>query len=184
MTAKTRRGRAGSSAGRRVPFTTGHPGADPDQVDRVVRASLAFGGMIAGSLASVEPPVTMPQWRVLVLAEGEAQSIKSVARDLGVHPSNATRLCDRLVRAGLLDRRPLDHDRRQVSLTLTEAGRDFVERVFAHRRSTVARVLEELPVEQRTAVADAIDAFVTAAQHTEHSDHTEQVDHTEQDSGA
>lgn len=181
MTTRTRRDRQGSSPSQSVPVATGHPGADPDQVDRVVRASLAFGGMIAGSLASVEPPVTMPQWRVLVLAEREAQSIKSVARDLGVHSSNATRLCDRLVRAGLLDRRPLEHDRRQVSLTLTEAGRDLVERVIAHRRSTVARVLEELPAEQRAAVADAIDAFVTAAEHTEQA---EQVDHAEHASDA
>ena len=83
---------------------------DSEQVEQVVRGTRAFGGMIAGSLASVDPPITMPQWRVLVLAEGEPQNVKGVAEDLGVHPSNATRLCDRLVRAGLLDRRPLEHD--------------------------------------------------------------------------
>ena len=164
---KTPRARAGGPPGESDPGTAGDPGADPEQVDRVVRASLVFGGMIAGSLASVDPSVTMPQWRVLVLAEAEPQSIKSVAHDLGVHSSNATRLCDRLVRAGLLDRRPLEHDRRQVSLTLTEAGRELVERVFAHRRRTVGQVLAELPVEQRAAVADAIDAFVTAAERAE-----------------
>ena len=136
-----------------------------EQVERVVRGTRAFGAIIAGSLASVDPPITMPQWRVLVLAEMEPQNIKSVAADLGIHPSNATRLCDRLVRAGLLDRRPLEHDRRQVVLTLTSRGRKDVDRVFTHRRRTVERILAAMPDEQRAAVAEAIDAFVDAAEH-------------------
>ena len=141
---------------------------DSDQVERVVRGTRAFGAMIAGSLASVDPPVTMPQWRVLVLAASEPQNVKSVAEDLGVHPSNATRLCDRLVRAGLLDRRQPEHDRRQVVLTLTPRGRKIVDRVFAHRRRAVEQILAAMPGEQRAAVAEAIDAFVTAAEHAGH----------------
>jgi DNA-binding MarR family transcriptional regulator len=141
---------------------------DSEQVERVVRGTRAFGGMIAGSLASVDPPLTMPQWRVLVLAESEPQNVKGVAQDLGVHPSNATRLCDRLVRAGLLDRRPLEHDRRQVVLTLTTRGRRIVARVFAHRRRAVEEILAAMSEEQRAAVAEAIDAFVTAAEHVGH----------------
>jgi DNA-binding MarR family transcriptional regulator len=147
---------------------TGATSLDSAQVDRVVRGTFAFGAMIAGSLAEVDPPVTMPQWRVLVLAESEPQNVKSVAEDLGVHPSNATRLCDRLVRAGLLDRRQLEQDRRQVVLTLTPRGRQLVDRVFAHRRRTVEQVLAALPDEHRGAVAEAIDAFVSAAEHVGH----------------
>lgn len=134
-----------------------------DHVERVVRGTRAFGAMIAGSLAAVDPPITMPQWRVLVLAESEPQNVKSVAEDLGIHPSNATRLCDRLVRAGLLDRGQLEHDRRQVVLTLTARGRRLVDRVFAHRRRSVEQILATMPPEQRAAVAEAIDAFVSAA---------------------
>ena len=141
---------------------------DSEQVERVVRGTRAFGAMIAGSLASVDPPITMPQWRVLVLAESEPQNVKSVAEDLGVHPSNATRLCDRLVRAGLLDRRPLENDRRQVVLTLTARGRNIVDRVFAHRRRTVREVLATMPEEQRASIAEAIDAFVSAAERAGH----------------
>ena len=141
---------------------------DSEQVERVVRGTRAFGAMIAGSLASVDPPITMPQWRVLVLAESEPQNVKSVAEDLGVHPSNATRLCDRLVRAGLLDRRPLENDRRQVVLTLTARGRNIVDRVFAHRRRTVRQILATMPEEQRASIAEAVDAFVSAAERAGH----------------
>jgi DNA-binding MarR family transcriptional regulator len=141
---------------------------DPEQVERVVRGTRAFGAMIASSLTSVDPPITMPQWRALVLADSEPQSVKSVAEDLGVHPSNATRLCERLVRAGLLDRRQLEHDRRQVVLTSTVGGRRVVARVFAHRRRAVEQILAAVPDEQREAVASAIDAFVTAAERVGH----------------
>jgi DNA-binding MarR family transcriptional regulator len=139
-----------------------------EQVEQVVQGTRAFGAMIAGSLASVDPPITMPQWRVLVLAASEPQNVKSVAEDLGVHPSNATRLCDRLVRAGLLDRRQPEHDRRQVVLTLTARGRKIVDRVFAHRRQAVQQILAAIPAEQRTAVADAVGALVTAAEQVGH----------------
>lgn len=141
---------------------------DAEQVERVVRGTRAFGAMIASSLTSVDPPITMPQWRALVLADSEPQSVKTVAEDLGVHPSNATRLCDRLVRAGLLDRRQLEHDRRQVVLTLTGGGRRVVARVFAHRRRAVEQILAAVPDEQREAIASAIDAFVTAAERVGH----------------
>jgi DNA-binding MarR family transcriptional regulator len=144
------------------------PGLDPTHVESVVQGTRAFGAMIAGSLAAVDPPITMPQWRVLVLASPEPQNVKSVARDLGVHPSNATRLCDRLVRAGLLDRRPLQDDRRQVVLTLTRRGEDLVDRVFGHRRQAVERILAVMPPHQRSAVAQAFSHFVAAAEQAGH----------------
>jgi DNA-binding MarR family transcriptional regulator len=145
-----------------------HAELDSAQVEQVVQGTRAFGAMIAGSLASVDPPITMPQWRVLVLAESEPQNVKSVAEDLGVHPSNATRLCDRLVRAGLLDRRQLEHDRRQVVLTLTPRGRKIVDRVFAHRRQTVQQILAAIPEGQRAAVAKSVGALATAAEQVGH----------------
>src|SRR3954463_6243126 len=43
-----------------------------EQVDRVVEATRVVGALIAESLVSLEPALTMPQWRVLVLAnEGD-----------------------------------------------------------------------------------------------------------------
>jgi DNA-binding MarR family transcriptional regulator len=52
-----------------------------------------------------------------------------VAGALDVNPSNASRTCDRLMKAGLLDRRESPDDRRNVTLTLTEAGTWLVDKV-------------------------------------------------------
>lgn len=171
------RGRAGSGTGSGTGSGIGSgieadapadTGTDPQQVERVARATQAFGAMIASSLAAVDPPVTMPQWRVLVLAERAPQSIKGIAADLGIHSSNATRLCERLVRAGLLDRQQLPHNRRQVALTLTAEGGALVDRVFEHRRRTVTRILASLPTDERATVAHAIELFASAVERTGH----------------
>ena len=75
------------------------------QIDAVMRASRVLVSVVARSLAEVEDIVTLPQFRVLVMIAGDGpQNLGSVAAALGVHPSNATRLCERLVVAGLVDR--------------------------------------------------------------------------------
>jgi DNA-binding MarR family transcriptional regulator len=136
---------------------------DADQVEQVLEASRVFGAFIAESLANVDPPVTMPQFRVLVLAAEAPRNLSAIAEDLEVHPSNATRLCDRLVRAGLLDRRRSEEDRRQVHLTLTPRGRRLVDRAMSHRREHVARAMAHMSEEERSALASALEVFSRAA---------------------
>jgi DNA-binding MarR family transcriptional regulator len=141
-------------------------GVERSAVDALVEGTQAFGGLIAESLASVDARVTMPQLRVLVLAASGPQNVTAVARDLGVHPSNATRTCDRLVRAGLLTRRHAPDDRRQVILTLTPAGTRLVEQVMSQRRAAAERVLARMSVEHRAMLAEALSAFAAATAST------------------
>ncbi len=134
-----------------------------NQIETVVEGTRAVGAIIAESLASVEDLVTMPQLRVLILASSAPQNVTSVAEDLGVHPSNATRVVDRLVRAGLLDRRTARHDRRHVVLTPTPEGAQLVEQVMEHRRENVERILGRMGEAQREALADAFRVFASAS---------------------
>jgi DNA-binding MarR family transcriptional regulator len=134
----------------------------PDEVEAVVAATRVVGALIAESLASVEPPVTMPQFRVLVMAAEAPRNVSAVAEDLEVHPSNATRLCDRLVNAGLLDRRRASDDRRQVVLTLTAEGRRLVDTAMEFRRERVERAMGRMSPEERSTLAGAIAAFADA----------------------
>jgi DNA-binding MarR family transcriptional regulator len=119
------------------------------------------GGLIAESLASVEPAVTMPQWRVLVLAS-EGCNVSAVAEDLRVHRSNATRICDRLVTAGLLRRRRADDDRRQVLLLLTAKGRRLFDTAMGVRRQRVKEAMARMSDDERDSLAAAMEAFAAA----------------------
>ncbi len=121
-------------------------------------------GVTAQSLSAIEDVVTLPQLRVLVMISSRGPlNINAVAQALGVHPSNATRACDRLVTAGLLDRRDSPADRRNVSLDLTSAGRDLVASMVAHRRAVITEVLERLPPARRGDVEAVMRSFADAA---------------------
>ena len=53
----------------------------------------------------MDTTVSVPQMRVLVLLwTGEPLNLSAVAEGLGVNASNASRTCDRLVAAGLVER--------------------------------------------------------------------------------
>ena len=135
-----------------------------DQIDAVLRASRALVGMAAASMAAVDDSVTVPQLRVLVMVDTRGSlNLGAVAAGLGVNPSNASRTCDRLTKAGLLDRQESPEDRRNVTLTLTAAGRRLVSKVTRHRRTAIARVLREMDPDDRERLAIAFDRFATAA---------------------
>ena len=148
------------------------PKGPPAQDDRagdndaaaVLAGTQVIGSLIAESISQVETEVTMPQLRVLMLAATQAPlNLLSVAADLGVHPSNATRTCDRLVRAGLLDRRTSERDRRHLAMTLTPAGRRLVDRVLSYRRRHVQRLLEKMSSADRAALVRSLAALADAA---------------------
>lgn len=120
------------------------------QLDALMRAARAFSGIVAASLAQVDDQVTPQQLRVLVVvATNHPANASTVSDALDLHPSSATRLCDRLVVAGLLDRRSDPGDRRQVALRLTDAGFRLLAVVMEHRRARLTQVLAGLTEDDR-----------------------------------
>ncbi|TCK21632.1 MarR family winged helix-turn-helix transcriptional regulator [Pseudonocardia endophytica] len=115
-------------------------------VDAVLDAARVLVAISVRSLAATGDVVTVSQLRVLMLVAGRAGvNVADVAAELGVHRSNATRVVDRLVRAGLLGRRADPADRRRLVLELTVTGRNLVADVDAHRRDEIAAVLGRIP---------------------------------------
>ncbi len=139
--------------------------AEPEQlVDAVLGASRALVAVAARSLADLADDVTLAQYRVLVeLASRGPQRSAAIAEALGVERSTAGRMCDRLVRKGLVQRRRESADRRAVRISLTKAGRDLVDEVTRRRRSEIARILRRMPVADRDPVLVALQAFADAA---------------------
>jgi DNA-binding MarR family transcriptional regulator len=73
----------------------------------------------------------------------EDPSVDLLRRVLGLTPSGAVRLIDRLQDAGYVTRRP-GHDGRSVSLRLTAAGHRAAERVTAARAEVLQGALSAL----------------------------------------
>ena len=71
----------------------------------VLRASRVLAWITAEALADAGDGVTPSQYRALtVLSTGGPQRLAALATALGVTPSTATRMCDRLVAKGLVAR--------------------------------------------------------------------------------
>ncbi|MDG9718028.1 MarR family transcriptional regulator [Streptomyces sp. DH24] len=143
------------------------PAGALDDVDAVTRAVLTASRLLvavsARSLGEVEERVTLPQFRMLVvLATRGATKLVTLAELLQVAPSTAMRMVDRLIAAGLADRRLNPRNRRETLLRLTDEGRRTVEEVTARRRAEIATIVERLGPEQRAALVDALTAFTEA----------------------
>ena len=140
------------------------PSPTRDEVDAAMSAARAFIAVCAKSVASVEDRVTLPQLRVLVMIASQgSQNLASVAQALGVHPSNATRRCDKLVDAGLILRGEDPADRRNLTLQLTPAGHQLVAKMTEHRRAAIENVLAKMPASLRHNLVPALVAFAEAA---------------------
>ena len=140
------------------------PAPTREEVDAVMSAARVLVAVTAQSVTSVEDQVTLPQLRVLVMiASRGPQNLASVAQALGVHPSNATRRCDKLVDAGLVHRSEDPTDRRNLVLQLTPSGRHIVQQMTEHRRAAIEGVLAKMPAELRGDLVPALLAFAQAA---------------------
>jgi DNA-binding MarR family transcriptional regulator len=150
-----------------VPTPDRNAAAGPvtsEQVDAVMLAAQALVGVVVQSLAEFEDRVTLPQLRVLILVSQRGTlNLNALARAMNVHPSNATRACDRLVAAGLLSRSDAADDRRNLALELTDDGRELIETLVEHRREAIGAVLARVPASQRRPIAGAMRAFGQAA---------------------
>ena len=131
--------------------------------DAVLTASRVLVAVASRSIAAVDASVTLPQFRALVVLDRADRKMGELAQELRVQSSTATRLCDRLVAKRLVRRVVDPANRREVTITLTPAGRRLVDEVTARRRREIAGIIERVPVRQRAAIVTALNAFRAAA---------------------
>jgi len=134
------------------------------QVDDVVLASRAMLAIIARTIAPALEQVTLPQFRVLVVLVGAGpHRVGALAERLDALPSTFSRALDRLEQGGWVQRVPSTESRREVIVEATERAKALVGTVTESRRREVATVLERIPEDRRTAVAEAFREFAAAA---------------------
>lgn len=131
----------------------------------LLHAARVFAAITAESLAQAGEDITLPQLRVLVLTSLAGTATPTdVAQALDIHLSSASRLCERLVQAGHLDRSTPPSDRRHVVLTLTPAAEELLERVVAHRRQVFEGLLRRVEPHEQRQLVDALAVLVGAAE--------------------
>lgn len=138
--------------------------AEAEVTDALLAMSRVLVGIAARSLAELDEDITLAQYRALVvLVSRGPQRVVDLAQELAVTSSTATRMCDRLVRKGLVSRQARPDDRRASWIALTAAGRDLVGEVMRVRRAKLAELVHELCLTRPHAFASVLHAFVEAA---------------------
>ncbi len=126
----------------------------------------------ADSLAAVLDPargdhalrVSPTQLRVLTWLRSHPQTnVNGLAESLGVGPSSASRLCDRLEALGLLRRVADPRDRREVQVQVTFEADQLLTQISQNRQRALEEVLARMPEVARQELARSLIAFQTAA---------------------
>lgn len=138
--------------------------ASVDEItDALLSASRLLVALSARSLAQVDDSITIPQFRTLMILSTRGPSkVVGLATTLNVQPSTAARMVDRLVSAGLVDRKPNPDSRRELIIELTRHGSEVVDAVTSHRRRELAAVVERMPDSDRAGLIHALTAFTRA----------------------
>ena len=144
------------AADRRIP-------AD-DEVDAVLDACRVLVALTARSMAASSEVADLLHLRVLVvLSSGPPLSLGALAQAVGIHLTRASRVCDRLVTRGLVDRTDDPGNRRQLVLRLTPAGREVVEGVMHERAEQIRPILARMSKADRHGLVAALGQFARAA---------------------
>ena len=133
-------------------------------LDELMATSRVLVAVVVRSLSAVAPHLSVVQLRVLVLVDPAGSlTVNEVAAGLGVNASSASRTCERLVQAGLLERGERPDDRRHSVLSTTTAGRRLVAGVMRRRRAELARLLGTLSADECAALRRGLGALNRAA---------------------
>lgn len=132
----------------------------------LVQAHAAVTGRVQEALAAADFP-PLPWFDVLsTLADAPEERLKmgDLAEALVITRGGLTKLVDRLIRAGLLERTFCETDRRVSYATLLPAGRDLLEEmrpvVVAELRSSFSA---KLSAEEAEAMRQSLERVRTAA---------------------
>jgi DNA-binding MarR family transcriptional regulator len=122
-----------------------------------------------------EVGVTMAQAKVLyvVLAAGRLR-MSELAGRLGIGPSSASEIVERLVELGFLGRVDDPDDRRQVVVTVTPDGAALLERFRELNQRQLRELLGRLDADELAVVAESLDIFHRAIDRGVSADTTDQ----------
>jgi DNA-binding MarR family transcriptional regulator len=110
------------------------------------------------------PRLSWPQLSALLVVErAEGINLRGLAGELRMLLSSASRLCDRLVASGMVERVPGRADRREIALYLTPSSRQLLDELRRTRQQMLAAVLQRMSAAGRTALIRGLTEFSAAA---------------------
>ena len=130
-----------------------------DLAARVETAARALLTVSARASLGLPGDVSLTQLRALAAVEEVGPCrLGTLAEALMISVSSASRLVDRITALGLLDRRPSESSRRELTLRVTPRGRRILRRHEASRRAVFAEVLRGMRPRDVDALLQGLEA--------------------------
>jgi DNA-binding MarR family transcriptional regulator len=149
----------------------GLDGLDPMRSAAVDDAALVLLGTWDAAREQATHRLSWPQLSALLAVEqDEGINLRGLAGRLNMILSSASRLCDRLVAAGLVERVPGRSDRREIALYLTPSSRNLLDELRVARRAMLNTVLDRMTPVGRAALIRGLTEFAEAAREPEESE--------------
>jgi DNA-binding MarR family transcriptional regulator len=142
----------------------GPDGPDPMRAAAVDDAAPALLAAWDAARQRATPLLSGPQLNALLVVEREEGiNLRGLAAQSRMILSSASRLCDRLVAAGMVDRVPGRVDRREIALYLTPSSRQLLDHLRTTRQELLTGVLERMTPAGRAALLRGLTEFAAAA---------------------
>jgi DNA-binding MarR family transcriptional regulator len=142
----------------------GPDGPDPIRAAVVDDAALALLSAWDSAREQATTRLSWPQLSALLVVErAEGINLRGLAGELKMLLSSASRLCDRLVASGMVERVPGRVDRREIALYLTASSRQLLDELRQSRRAQLTAVLERMSPSGRAALIHGLTEFAAAA---------------------
>lgn len=146
--------------------------ASRDYLERLEQATRGLFALNVAVLEHIEKRIGLAPLRALQsLDRLGASMVTELGEDLGLLPSTASRLSDRLAGAGLITRRVSPTNRRATLLELTDAGRAVLDELVGLRIRAFGEVVAELGEPDRAALLRGAAAFTAAHRALADGDH-------------
>ncbi len=143
-------------------MTAFRPHPEPVEVARVTATAGELLEVLWGRASTA--PASASQMRVLLTLEHQdGINLRTLCDALSSTPPSTSRLCDRLVAAGFVERVASAANRREVRLHLSSRGRAFLDDLRARREHQLQAVLALMPAGERAALLQGLEAFCRAA---------------------
>jgi DNA-binding MarR family transcriptional regulator len=147
-----------------MPEHHGPEGPDPMRAAEVDDAAQALLAAWDAAREQATPRLSWPQLSALLVVErAEGINLRGLAGELKMLLSSASRLCDRLVASGMVERVPGRVDRREIALHLTPSSRQLLDELRRTRRQLLAAVLQRMSTSGQAALIRGLTEFAAAA---------------------
>ncbi|MDO5092071.1 MAG: MarR family transcriptional regulator [Propionibacteriaceae bacterium] len=134
--------------------------------DALVHAEVALWGFLENALNQVPGSATLGRYLVLkqIKAADGTMRVQDIARRQHSTVGAASRLVDRLVSDGLVEREPYPGDRRAVRLRLTPEGNRRMERAAETFEDALREVLSDIDPGTLRALTQSLGFLAAAAE--------------------